>query len=376
MKIGFVFDDSLDQSDGIQQYMFSLHAWLTGQGHEVHFLVGETRRSDIPHVHSLSKNFTVQFNGNKLTIPLWGRTKQIRKVLQREQYDILHVQVPYHPLMAGRIIKHAPAKTSVVGTFHVAPYSPFVTAMTYLLGLWSRPTLKKFDRMISVSTAAQAFCAKTYRLQTEVLPNVFDYERFSSAQPLPQYDDNVLTIVFLGRLVPRKGCMRLLEAVYDVRQLSKDLPTFRVVICGAGQLEHVLKKYVTDHGLDDVVEFAGRVSEDDKPRYLASADIAAFPSSGGESFGIVLTEAMASGKAAVLGGDNPGYRTVLGGRPEFLFETADNVMLTKKLEWLLTSEHDRKDAAAWAKAESKQYDVEVVGQKLVALYQSVAKKQQ
>lgn len=374
MKIGFVFDDSLDQTDGIQQYMFSLRTWLMGQGHEVHFLVGETSRTDIEHVHSLSKNFTVHFNGNKLTIPLWGRKKQIRQILEKEHFDILHVQVPYHPLMAGRIIKLAPSGTAVVGTFHVAPFSRFVTAMTYVLGVWSRPSLKKFDRMVSVSTAAQQFCAKTYRMQTDIVPNVFDYARFVKAKPLPQYEDDALTILFLGRLVPRKGCLRLLQAIYDLRQLADPLPTFRVVICGAGQLEHMLKKYVTDHGLADIVSFVGRVSEDDKPRYLASADIAAFPSSGGESFGIVLTEAMASGRTAVLGGDNPGYRTVLGARSEYIFETKDNLELTKKLQWLLSDASARQDAAAWAKETCKQYDVAVVGQKLVDIYQSVAKK--
>ncbi len=370
MKIAFVFDDSLDKPDGIQQYLFSLAAWLTSQGHEIHYLVGETKRTDIPNVHSLSRNVHVKFNGNRLSIPFGGSKRQIRDLLESEQFDVLHVQVPYHPLLAGRIINAAGADTVVFGTFHVAPYSSFVTLATHLLGVWSRPTLKRFNKIVSVSPAAAELARRTFHVKTEILPNVFDYQRFHKALPLPQYDDDVKTIVFLGRLVPRKGCMQLLQAI---NQLS-DSGAYRVVICGAGPLESELKAYAKQHELDEKVEFVGRISEEDKPRYLASADIAVFPSSAGESFGIVLIEAMASGRAAVLGGDNPGYRSVLGTRPEQLFSTKSPTELANKLQALLSDDESRKAAADWGEQESEQYDVATIGAKLVDLYRAVAPK--
>jgi phosphatidylinositol alpha-mannosyltransferase len=374
MKIGFVFDDTLDNPDGIQQYMASLAAYYTSVGHEVHYLVGATTRTDIPHVHSMSRNVKVQFNGNRLSIPLWAPLKRVRAVLETEKFDVLHVQVPYHPLMAGRIVKAAPRSTVVFGTFHVAPYSKLATAGSWLLGRWSRwsGSLGRFDKMVSVSPAALHLAKETFGLSTEVVPNVFDYPRFNQAKPLPQYDDNKKTIVFLGRLVKRKGCLTLLQAVYRLVSDGRQYPAFRVVVCGGGPLESALRDYVTRNKLNDIVEFAGRVSERDKPRYFASADIAAFPSSSGESFGIVLLEAMASGNAAVLGGDNPGYRSVLGARPAQLFNAKDPAALADKLSERLMNESLLVADAQWGMAESEQYDAATVGAKLLTMYKQVA----
>lgn len=371
MKIAFVFDDSLDKNDGIQQYMFALHTWLESKGHEVHYLVGQTTRTDIPRVHSLSRNVTVRFNGNGMSIPLWGSKRRIRRVLAAENFDVLHVQVPYHPLMAGRIIRAAGPNTAVFGTFHIAPYSPFVTLATRVLGWWSRPSLRRFNKIVSVSPAAADLARRTFGVDTEVVPNVFDYPRFHTAQPMPELDDGKKNIVFLGRLVPRKGCQLLLEAVAALRS-DEAFTQLRVIVCGGGPLEGALRNYVRQQNLEDIVVFAGRVSEADKPRYLASADIAVFPSSGGESFGIVLIEAMASGRAAVLGGDNPGYRSVLGKRPEQLFSTKDVQELTERLQQLLHNDAARRTAAQWGMHESAQYDVTKIGQKLVSMYEQVA----
>lgn len=376
MKIGFVFDDTLDNPDGIQQYMASLAAYYTAAGHEVHYLVGETTRQDIPNVHTMSRNIKVTFNGNRLSIPLWASRKRVRAVLQAEAFDVLHVQVPYHPLMAGRIIKAAPSSTVIFGTFHVAPYSKLAAAGAWLLGKWSQwsGSLGRFDKVVSVSTAAAGLARDTFGLQTEVVPNVFDYQRFHDAQPLPQYSDDIRTIVFLGRLVKRKGCLTLLQATYKLVTDGRKYPAFRVVVCGAGALEPSLRDYVTRNKLEDIVEFVGRVSEEDKPRYLASASIAAFPSSGGESFGIVLLEAMASGRAAVLGGDNAGYRTVLGGREAQLYKPKDAAELAEKISERLTNEAVRSADALWGMHETAQYDAATVGAKLLDLYREVASK--
>ncbi len=371
MKIGFVFDDSLDKNDGIQQYMFALRDWFTKQGHEVHFLVGQTARGDVAHVHSMSRNVAVQFNGNRLSIPLFVRRRLARQVVGQD-FDVLHVQVPYHPLMAGRIIKVAPKQTVVFGTFHIAPYSRLVTIGNWFLGKWSAGSLKRFDDLISVSPAAADFCKKTFGRTTDIIPNVIDYQHFHTAQPLPAYNDSKKTIVFLGRLVPRKGCQLLLSAINTMQQLS-DLPDYRVVICGAGPLETNLKAYVAQHNLQDRVSFVGRISELEKPSYLAAADIAVFPSSGGESFGIVLAEAMASGRAAVLGGDNPGYRSVLGERPDLLFDPHNAQALADALVFMLQNEPARQAAAAWGMRHTEQYDVALVGQQLLDRYRRVAK---
>lgn len=375
LKIGLVLDDGLDKPDGVQQYMLAIGSWLTQQGHTVHYLVGETTRTDIPGVHSLSRNIRVISNGNRLSIPLPTSRRKLREFLRREQFDVLHVQTPYSPFMGGQLVTLADARTAVVGTFHILPDSRFISIGNRLLGLWCRRSLRRFDTMLSVSTAARNFARATFSIDSQVLPNVVDYKRFHQSDALPQYagSDNVQTILFLGRLVPRKGCQLLLEALVILRSRG-GLPSVRVMICGRGPLEASLKRYATENDLDEIVEFTGFISEADKPRYYASADIAVFPSRGGESFGIVLLEAMAAGRAAVLAGDNPGYRSVMLPRADLLFNPQSAESLASQLERLLINKTDRNKAAAWGAKYAADFDVAVVGSKLEAIYRQALRK--
>lgn len=367
LKIGLVLDDSLDKPDGVQQYVLGIGAWLSAQGHEVHYLVGQTARQDIPHVHSLSRNLKVKFNGNRLSIPLPANRRRLKALLDREQYDVLHIQTPYSPWLAHRLILAAGPRTAVFGTFHIVAYSKFVQLATRALAVWTRRSSRRFDTMFSVSSAAQAYAQATYGLSSTVLPNVVDYARFHTAAPL-QPGRAGLQILFLGRLVPRKGCQLLLAAIAELVATRPALPTFSVMICGKGPLLANLKAYAGTSGIADRVEFVGFVSEAAKPSYYASADIAVFPSSGGESFGIVLIEAMASGQAAVLAGDNSGYRSVLSDRPELLFDPKDVQALAAKLEIYMTQAPKRRAAAAWGEHYSQQFDTTVVGTQLMTSY--------
>jgi phosphatidylinositol alpha-mannosyltransferase len=373
LKIGFILDTSLDPPDGVQQYILSLGKWLTTQGHDVHYLVGETKRSDLANIHSLSKNVNVTFNGNKMTIPLWANHAKVKQQFQSYQFDVLHVQSPHHPLMAQYIINRASSRTAVISTFHILPYNNLARFLNRVLGVMLKPSLHRLDTALSVSSTAAIFQKQTFGVDSQVLPNVFDYDRFASAQPFEWADDDTLTILFLGRLVERKGCQYLLNAI---SQLDTDtLPKFRVVICGKGAMQSELEKFVVDKNLQDIVEFTGFVTEEDKPRYYASADISVFPSTSGESFGIVLLEAMASGQSAVLAGDNPGYATVMDTRPETLFNPKETAQLAGKLTSLLLDVKQRKQLANWGASHAVQYDVNVVGPKLIDYYQiAIAKR--
>jgi phosphatidylinositol alpha-mannosyltransferase len=375
LKVGFVLDDGLDNPDGVQQYILALGGWLSAQGHEVRYLVGETKRTDLPDVHSMSRNIAVRFNGNSLSMPLPTSGRRLRSFLKREQFDVLHIQVPYSPFMGHKLIMGADrTHTAIVGTFHIAPHYALSTVGNHLLGWWLHRSLKRFDTMLSVSPAAADFALRTFGVSSDILPNVIDYDRFHGAKPLPQYADDVPTILFLGRLVPRKGCLLLLQAVHRLSQDPDTPKQFRVVICGRGQLESKLRAYVQTHGLTEQVEFVGFVSEADKPRYYASADIAVFPSSGGESFGIVLLEAMASGRAAVLAGDNPGYRSVLSDKSELLFDPADPEVLAALLKTYLQNKELRRKIAQWGGTFAKGFDVNTVGTQLLAVYRQALHK--
>lgn len=371
-KIAFVLDTSLDPMDGVQQYVLRTAEWLISQGHEVHYLVGQTSERQLPNIHSLCRNVSVTFNGNKTTIPLWVSRRKVRKLLEQEQFDVLHVQTPHHPFMAQRIMTSASDTTAIVATFHILPYGRLARISNKLLGYTLRPSLRRIDTMLAVSSAAAEFEKWSFGRTATVLPNVFDYEQFRGAQPLPQYDDEILTILFLGRLVERKGCAYLLSAIALLDRSV--LPAFRVIICGRGKLMDELKQFVAANDLSDVVAFTGFVSEEDKPRYYASSDISVFPSTGGESFGIVLLEAMASGRAAVLAGNNPGYATVMEPQPELLFTPQDITALAELLRSYITDAVRRRKVAAWGREYTQAFDVQVVGPKLVGVYEAAIAK--
>lgn len=368
MKIGFVLDDSLDKTDGVQQYVLTLGQWMRHQGHEVHYLVGHTERTDIPHIHSLSRNIQTHFNQNRMSTPLPASKKLIKELLEREQFDALHVQMPYSPLMAGRVIKAAPKQTKVSGTFHIIPFSWIEKTATRLLGLLLWRTLRRFDTIYSVSEPAKRFARKSFGVKSTVLPNVVNVAAFNVGKPIKKYDDGKINIVFLGRLVERKGCLYLLHALQQLHE-QHILTNVRVLICGKGQLLPELEAYVKKHHLSSNVHFVGFVSEEEKPDYLATADIAVFPSTGGESFGIVLIEAMAAGSRVVLGGNNIGYSSVLRQRPELLIDPLDTDNFASTLKHFIGSKRARSSAHAWQRAHVQQYDVAVVGRKLLEQYE-------
>ncbi len=369
LKIGFVLDDSLDSSDGVQQYILGLGEWLTDQGHEVHYLVGQTKRTDLTHVHSLSQNVSVRFNGNRMSMPRPAARQPIKELLNREQFDVLHIQMPYSPWLAGRIIDLAPVQTKIVGTFHIMPYGGLQYWSARALSWWVRKTTAHMEQIFSVSEPAQAF-AQELGIESTVLPNVVDMKRFAKAKPLKN-GKGAFKIVFLGRLVERKGCFELLQAIEVLVKSAEDI---HVTICGTGAQLETLKNWVQEHALSGYVTFAGYVAEGAKAGYLASADVAVFPSLGGESFGIVLLEAMAAGSGVVLGGNNPGYASVLGSIPRALVNPRDTAGFARQIKRLHGDPALRAELHQQQQALVKQYDVNVIGKKLVSYYQQPRSK--
>ncbi len=366
MKIGFVLDDGLDKPDGVQQYIRTLGEWYQSRGHEVRYLVGQTTRTDIAGVHSMSRNVKVRFNGNAMTIPLPASRKKIKEVLDLEQFDALHVQVPYSPFMGARVIKAAGSNVAVVGTFHILPYGLISFAGTKLLGLWLHRNLKRFDAFVSVSEPAAEFARRTFGIVSDVVPNSVQIMQFKPNKRSTKIDK--LSVVFLGRLVHRKGAQQLLKALADLK-LKKRLPdNVTVDICGDGQQRQSLETFVNKNNLQDHVTFRGFVSNEDKIRFLQNADIAVFPSISGESFGIVLIEAMAANAGVVLAGNNPGYESVMLSVPETLFDPLDTTAFAGKLNDYITDPKLRASVHERQQKLVTKFDTPVVGEQLLDLY--------
>lgn len=362
LSVAFLYDDTLDSTDGVSQYVKTVGSWLSSNGAKVTYLVGDTQIKSFAGsaVISLAKNVRVSFNGNKLSMPIWSSKRKIRKVLVDNHFDVIHVQVPYSPLMAARVIKLASKNTAIVGTFHILPLGLMSRFGGKLLSLYLRRNSRRITSIVSVSSAAADFARDTFGLSGNVIPNTIDESKLLSVKK-----NELGKIVFLGRLVERKGCRQLLEAF---RLLAERVPEARLSIAGRGPLEKSLKEYASRSGLEKKVEFLGYVAEEDKADLLASASVACFPSLGGESFGIVLIEAMAAGAGVVIGGNNPGYASVLGEKPELLIDPGNANDFAASLEKMLTDKKLAVGLHAWQQQLVKQYDVNTVGERLLELY--------
>lgn len=364
LKIGIVFDDSLDRPDGVQQYIFRMSEWLSSRGHEVHLLVGETKRTDLENVHQMSRNMQVRFNGNTMSVPLPTSKKVLQRKLNELELDVLHVQAPYSPLMAGRLMRLASEQTAVVGTFHILPYTRLVTIANIALGWMNSASARTLDRMMAVSEPAKEFALRTYRYDAQVVPNPIRVADFTC----PVNPDTVPRIVFLGRLVERKGAMWLLKAVAYMREQGLYAGDFEVIVGGKGELLPDLLHFVEEHQLETIVNFPGFVPEDEKAALLAGGDITVFPSTSGESFGISLLEALAASRGVVLAGDNPGYSSVMYGFPDQLFDPKATPDFAKLLaDWLKDAEA-RKEIRKKQHDYVRQFDIEVVGKAVEDVY--------
>lgn len=372
MKIAVVLDTDLDHPDGVQQCVLILNTWLISQGHEVHYIVGETKRTDLPNLHVAARNVGVTFNGNKLTIPLPTAQKKLNQLLDQIKPDVMHVHVPYSPFMGAKAIKAAPHSSGVVGTFHVLPYNFVARYGTKLLGVWLRPSLKRFNALYAGTPAAAKFSTWSLGVDTGILPHAVNIEQFQVAKPV--HADGKLHIVFLGRLVPRKGALQLVHAIAGLPDETK--ARIHVHLGGRGGQFDAIKQLIAAENLQTTISLDGFIAEEDKPAYLAQADIAIFPSISGESFGISLIEPMAAGAGVVVGGNNPGYASVLGEWPEALFDPTDVPAFTTYLEQLIADEALRTRLHSAQNTAVKQYDVKRIGVRWLEIYTDAIAAQQ
>lgn len=369
LKVAFVLDDGFDSIDGVQRNILSLGGWLEDNGHSVKYLVGQTKRTDIKNIIVLSKNLRVKYNGNVLSISLYSSKKKIKEVLAKEKFDVIHIQMPYSPFMGAKVISQAYKNSLIAGTFHILPYRKFHNIGNHLLGFWLSKNIKKIDLRYSVSKPAALFAKKTHNFDSQILSNPVDINQFS--HPVKSnIDKNIQNIVFLGRLVPRKGCLELLKAFKILKQDNLINGDFTLHICGKGYQENDLKKYSEANNLSSNIVFHGFVSEDQKINFLQNADLAIFPSNRGESFGIVLIEAMAARAKVVLAADNDGYKSVMGDIKEAIFDPYNSDGLAQLIAKYLNSDDLSRKLHSKQQNLVKKFDINLVGNQLVDDYYS------
>ncbi len=312
MKIAMVSPYDFSWPGGVNAHVSQLSAELRRRGHEVTVIAPGTI-ADPPDQCGAPDNFiamgrTVPLSagGSTARVTLsWWLWPRVRQLIARERFDLVHVHEPLAPLLPLMFLQHSNAVN--VGTFHA-----FSDGQQ--LYRWSRYALRGWHRRlhgrIAVSEAARTFVAPHFpQRHYRVIPNGIDFQRFADASPLPELRNDRKNVLFVGRKDERKGLRYLLEAFALLLESRRDL---RLVVVGPGEPDRDCESSINaiirvDR---DLVRLVGPVSGEDLPRYYASADVFCSPATGGESFGIVLLEAMAAG-APVVASDIAGYRDVV-----------------------------------------------------------------
>jgi len=363
MRIGLVCPYSLDVPGGVQNQVRDLAAVLAGRGHTVQVLApGEPSPSLPDYVTTAGKAMPVRFNGSVARVAFGPRAvTRVRRWLADGGFDVLHVHEPSAPSVS--MVALWASDIPVVGTFHSAmPRSRAMSSTASLL----RPTMEKITARIAVSEAARDTLVQHIGGEPVVIPNGVSVAAFAEAAPRPEWSTPGPTIAFLGRLdEPRKGLAVLLEAFPDV--LARH-PTARLLVAGRGDPDDWSGGPVA---VSSHIEFLGQVSDDDRAGLLASATVYVAPQTGGESFGIVLVEAMAAG-AAVAASALPAFRTVLGGGElGELFAVGDPTDLARAVNGLLDDEPRRTATAARGQVAVRRYDWELLVGDIEAVYAAV-----
>ena len=306
MKIALVSPYDFTWPGGVTVHISQLADQFINMGHEVKILApyspsrDTSRRADfVP----LGRSVPIPSGGSiaRLSLSIWQR-KKIKDLLNAERFDVVHVHEPLMPVLPLYVLQFSKALN--VGTFHAV----FGRFRNYG---WSHRILKrwfkKLDGRIAVSPAASQYVSRFFPGEYQIIPNGIDVDHFSlEAEPIPELTDGKLNLLFVGRMEKRKGLRYLLEAY---SKLKWDFADLRLVVVGPGHLDRDCHRIVSERNLHDV-HFVGNVPYQELRRYYQAADICCAPATGRESFGIVLLEAMASGKPLVAS-RIPGYLAVL-----------------------------------------------------------------
>jgi phosphatidylinositol alpha-mannosyltransferase len=364
MRIGIVCPYSFDMPGGVQAHVRDLAEALIGLGHHVSVLAPADDEDELPpYVVAAGRAVPVPYNGSVARLAFGPLSfARVRRWLRDGKFDVLHIHEPLAPSLS--LLACMAARGPIVATFHTA--TPRSRALAAAQGAL-QPILEKISGRIAVSALARRVQVEHLAGGAVEIPNGVSVARFTGVEPLPGWPGDGGTIGFLGRFTePRKGFAILLDAF---ARLAPDRPGLRLLVAGPGDADEALAD--VDPALRDRIVLLGLVSDADKARMLHSLDVYVAPNTGGESFGIILTEAMAAG-TAIVASDLDAFKRVLDdGRAGALFPNGDAAALADTLAALLDDPARRAELAALAHAAVAEFDWPVVAARVLEVYSTV-----
>lgn len=342
MRIGLVCPYDLAAPGGVQEQVLGLHRFLSSQGDAVRVMSPGLP----PDLDGIDLGRSRSVPGNRSVAPIAlssGIGSKVRSAAA--DLDVLHVHEPFMPVVSVSALR---ANVPVVATFHADP-SPWVRRIYSL----SRPLLRRLleanTRVVTAVSEVAAAAIEPLADAVDIIPNGVDTKAYEI-----DVERSSMRVSFLGRDEPRKGLDVLLEAWHGV---SARWPDAVLTVMGARREE-------------PGIEWLGRVDATTKASTLASSAVYVAPNLGGESFGIVLVEAMAAG-APVVASDIPAFRSV-GGDAVVFVEPGNPKALEAALSSLLQDGARREFLSEAGRARSKQFDWSSVGQRYRAAYEAAA----
>ncbi|CAN5906350.1 glycosyltransferase family 4 protein [soil metagenome] len=371
MRIALVCPYDWTRPGGVQSHVAQLATYLSAR-HEVAVFAPHRRGAapavDAPTVVDVGRPVQIPYNRSVAPVAVMP-TAGLRVLRRLAAFapDVTHVHEPLSPLVSSTVA--ALGGRPLVATFHSWSDSD---RMYRLVAPFGRFVSRRLDARVAVSPAAQVYAAEALGVPIggfRVIPNGIDVARYAKAEPLEALCDPARPLLlFVGRLEPRKGLDVLVRAFLRVRAA---VPSVRLCVVGEGAQRTRCQQMIPSSIRHDAL-FVGHVDEAEKPRYFASADLFIAPNVGGESFGIVLLEAMAAG-LPIIASDIPGFRTVMrDGRQGRLVPVGDASTLADTVTTLLSTEKLRQAMSREGRRQADEFDWHRVAADLEALYTTVS----
>jgi phosphatidylinositol alpha-mannosyltransferase len=359
-RIGIVCPYGWDTPGGVQSHVRDLAEYLIGQGHFVSVLAPAIDDENLPpYVTSAGRPISIPYNGAVARV-LFGPIafSRVRNWISQGDFDVLHLHEPAIPSIS--LLACWAAEGPLVGTFHAAAKRQKVS---FAVIPFLEPVIEKLNARIAVSEAARETLTEHLDTDAIVVPNGIYASLYRDGKLDERWTGN--TIGFIGRFEePRKGLSVLIDALPAI---IAEIPDIKIFVAGPGDSEDTLKEI--QPALRSRFTFMGRISEEEKANFLASVGLYIAPNTGGESFGIILAEALAAG-ASVVASDIPAFDSLLGhGEYGTLFQSENPQDLAIKVVALLKDSAARKEIAQRGKNYAQAFDWDVVADKIYDVYQ-------
>jgi len=359
-RIGIVCPYGWDTPGGVQSHVRDLAEYLIREGHFVSVLAPAIDDENLPsYVTSAGRPISIPYNGAVARV-LFGPIafSRVRHWISQGDFDVLHLHEPAIPSIS--LLACWAAEGPLVGTFHAAAKRQKVT---FAVAPFLEPVIEKLNARIAVSEAARETLTEHLDTDAIVVPNGIYASLYRDGKLDERWSGN--TLGFIGRFEePRKGLSVLTQALPAI---IAEFPDVKIFVAGPGESSDTLKDI--QPSLRSRFTFMGRISEEEKANFLASVGLYIAPNTGGESFGIILAEALAAG-ASVVASDITAFDSLLGhGDYGTLFQSENPDDLATKVIELLKDSERRRAIADRGKIYAQSFDWDVVADKIYDVYQ-------